>query len=229
VVKKIKLALQNPSYINEYLTRFKRLKNFLEISDIDIQLYLSELSSCWNSINEQVELYSGPVNIRTGIERLQILYCFVRAIKPTIIIETGVDAGSSSYVILEALKNNKKGKLYSIDSVDPSANCSKEDYINDMGWLIPEELKNNWKLIIGDSKVELPKLLKSLETVDIFFHDSLHTYQHMTFEFQTVFPYLSSKKLLLADDINKNNSFQDFIKSHNLKMEKFFGFGIAKQ
>jgi len=50
----------------------------------------------------------------------------------------------------------------------------------------------------------------------------------MIFEFKTVFPYLSENKIILSDDINKNSSFNDFVKQNKLASEKFFGFGIAR-
>lgn len=43
------------------------------------------------------------------------LYVLVRTTKPKSIIETGVAGGDSSALILQALHDNKKGKLYSID------------------------------------------------------------------------------------------------------------------
>ncbi len=46
---------------------------------------------------------------------VMMLYTLVRMQKPENIIETGVASGRSSMAILSALKDNKKGRLYSID------------------------------------------------------------------------------------------------------------------
>lgn len=71
---------------------------------------------------------------------------------------------------------------------------------------------HRWNLILGDAKIELPKLLKQLKSVDIFLHDSLHTYEHMMFEYNTVWKHLSVNGLLLSDDVNEKWSlaFVDF-------------------
>lgn len=67
-------------------------------------------------------------------------------------------------------------------------------------------------MIIGNSKKELPKLLDKLKTIDLFFHDSDHSYEHMMFEFNTALPYLFDKKIILSDDVDLNDSFKDFSK-----------------
>lgn len=44
-----------------------------------------------------------------------LVYAIVRVLKPEIVVETGVASGLSSAYILQALEENRKGKLYSID------------------------------------------------------------------------------------------------------------------
>ena len=39
------------------------------------------------------------------------------------------------------------------------------------------------------------------EKIDIFFHDSLHTYDHMMFEYLTSWDYLKEGGVLFSDDI----------------------------
>ena len=63
--------------------------------------------------------------------------------KPKIVMETGVAYGLSTMYILQALFENKKGILYSIDSVF-SPWQSKEI----IGSAIPSYLCKNWKLIL---------------------------------------------------------------------------------
>ena len=116
-------------------------------------------------------------------------------------------------------------ELFSIDVDNPIWHDHKE---YEVGWLVPDELRKNWILKIGDSKTELKPLLESLESVDIFFHDSDHSYSHMLFEFETIFSFLNSDKIILSDDINLNSSIDDFSKQKNLKLEKFFGFGVIR-
>jgi hypothetical protein len=110
---------------------------------------------------------------------------------------------------------NKKGTLQSVDlhyrdGVTFPAGKS-------LGWVIPEEYKNRWKLHLGESRKVLPKLMRELQMLDIFLHDSRHTYRTMMGEFQTVWPYISKGGFLVADDIRLNDAFLDFATSFNVK------------
>ena len=79
-----------------------------------------------------------------------------------------------------------------------------------VGVCVSKNLKKRWNLILGDSKKELPKLLSSLKSIDMFLHDSKHTYEHMMWEFDTIWPSLSDDGVLVSDDTNWNTSFVDF-------------------
>ena len=156
-----------------------------------------------------------------------LLYALVRCVHPSVVVETGVASGASSAYILKAMQAEGKGALYSIDL--PEGDKQDPDYTAvqferhgkfgptlvpqkfKIGYAVPEELKNRWQLILGDAVVELPKLLEKLSSIDIFFHDSKHSYDHMLFEFQTAYPHLrSGGGLILSDDITWNSSFKDF-------------------
>ena len=165
------------------------------------------------------------------------LYMLVRALKPDIFVETGVSGGESSTFMLQAMEDNKKGKLFSIDfpqaivekgltTISPEGKSS--------GWLIPENLKHRWHLTLGKSEDVLPPLLKKLGKIDIFFHDSLHTYEHMLFEYNTCWGYLKENGILISDDIvvmnGKGHSpFVDFanLKQRNIVIYNVIG-GIRK-
>lgn len=147
------------------------------------------------------------------------LYGMVRERKPETVVETGVHWGVSTAFILQALADNGKGRLYSIDL--PNVNL---DWLNNQklgrkttGFLVPESLRCNWSLILGDATVELPKLLERLSSIDMFHHDSRHTYEHMMFEFETAFPRLRKGGIIGGDDLNTNSSFVEFCSAHSLK------------
>jgi len=86
---------------------------------------------------------------------------------------------------------------------------------------------------IGNLSLEIQKqnyqLLSELKQVDIFFHDSLHTYEHMMFEFETVWPHIKENGLIVSDDIYWNNAFIDFAKKVNSQYTIFDGIGIIKK
>ena len=80
----------------------------------------------------------------------------------------------------------------------------------------------------------LEPLLKKLGRIDIFFHDSLHTYKHMLFEYNTCWDYLKDNGILISDDIivmnGKGHSpFVDFahFKHRNIIVNNVIG-GIRK-
>lgn len=223
MLNRIKILLKNPDFLFQYKTRKKRLQKILNTTDKKIEQYFHESQEFWNKINEKQE--KALAYERMSLERLQILYSCVREIAPNIMVETGVAGGSTSYFILSAMKINGKGKLFSIDIDNPIWHDHKEYKV---GWLVPSNLRNNWTLKIGDSKSELQPLVESLGNIDIFFHDSDHSYEHMMFEFNTAIPYFKEEIKILSDDIEKNSSFDEISNNHNLFTEKFYGFGIAK-
>ena len=135
----------------------------------------------------------------------RILYVLCRVIKPMIVLETGVANGVSSAFILKALDENKIGLLYSVDL--PSV-ALKAIFHRDSGWIIPKELRYRWKLILGKSSKVLPRL--RLSGVDLFFHDSNHSYANMMFEFRSVWPFINSGGLLVCDGATGHDAFLDF-------------------
>lgn len=173
------------------------------------------------------------------------LYCLVRLLKPEIVVETGVASGRSSAVILQAMEDNNSGKLYSIDlgqfyggdnpktfttSEGNSELCGFIPEDKEVGWLVPKNLRHRWQLIIGDSKVELPKLAAGLKKIDIFYHDSEHSYENMTFEAETVWPLVPTGGFVIFDDIKWNKAFIDFVDAnqHNLHFN-YRSLGVIKK
>jgi hypothetical protein len=134
-----------------------------------------------------------------------------RAIRPSVVIETGVCYGVTSAYLLAALDANGEGHLYSIDL--PPLGKNGEDYV---GWLVPKELQKRWTLRRGASQRILGPLIAELGSVDIFIHDSLHTYKNMKHEFETAWPALRSGGVLIADDIEGNAAFLQLAQSKDL-------------
>ena len=181
----------------------------------EIQGYLSEIAEN-NDFNASLE------KNRTGYGRNQfpgwgwgigmtlgtVLYTLCRKVKPDVVIETGVASGVSSSYILCGLHENNNGVLYSID-------LSWRE--GQSGWLVPDYLRYRWQLIMGRSSDKLPPLLGGLKTIDIFLHDSEHTYQNMLFEYQAAWTHLRPGGLLLSHNIDTNNAFPDFCESVGLK------------
>jgi predicted O-methyltransferase YrrM len=136
-------------------------------------------------------------------------YAAVRALAPNCIVETGVANGVSSSYLLLALQKNEHGRLHSIGLPEttflPPGKAP--------GWIVPKWLHAAWQVHLGDAREILPRLLEQLGKIEIFIHDSLHTYDHMMWEFETAYPHLRSRGLLISDDVLWNNSFRDFARN----------------
>lgn len=144
------------------------------------------------------------------------MYSIIRKFRPNILVETGVCNGISTSFILYALYKNNYGKLYSIDFPE----IENTHYDNNVfwkgkggaiipknhksGWVIPDYLRERWKLIVGKSQDKLPSLLNNLKNIDFFMHDSEHSYECMTFEFNEAFKYLNTNRILHFSILVKN-------------------------
>lgn len=163
----------------------------------------------------------------SSVLRAPTLYTLCRIIKPEIIVETGVADGFSSAFILNALEVNQKGHLYSIDLPNQPGQELREGKAT--GWLVTENLKKRWTLILGSSQEKLPPLLESLKKIDIFYHDSGHSYENMMFEFKMALGYVNERGHIISDDITDNNAFRDFYISTNSQSLRLFKLGIMKK
>jgi cephalosporin hydroxylase len=158
-------------------------------------------------------------------KKVLIQYAAVLALRPETIVETGVASGVSSAYFLLALARNQKGTLHSVELGDSS-------YLppgRTTGWVVPDSLRARWQLHISDSAAILPDLLGQLGRVDMFIHDSLHTYENMKVEFALAYPYLKRGDLLLADDALWNAAFADFATAVSAPKSAIIrGLGILK-
>src|SRR5437867_3093798 len=132
------------------------------------------------------------------------LYGLTRWLRPAVIVESGGYIGMSSAFILKALADEKlaTSKLYSIEL---SEDCEQ-------GGLIPEELQSSRGFVPMRGKVE--DFLKGDQlprSIDMFLHDSSHSYRHMLWEFRQFWPRLSDGGLLVSHDVQMNAAFPEFV------------------
>lgn len=223
-------VVRHPKVAFRYFLRQKLVKQF---SPDDIQNLAKILGSTEKNIRNYIsEILNNKEEILqcfgyTAVKvKEQILYCIVRCLKPEKVVETGVFYGFSTYMILRALNRNDYGHLYSIDLpayydskyIPPKYRLPKN---KQPGFIVPNSLKDRWELLIGKTKERLPFLLKKLGSIDIFIHDSEHTYDNMMFEYETTSRYIRKGGILFSDDITWNNSFDDFISKYALQYLKF--------
>ncbi len=75
---------------------------------------------------------------------------------------------------------------------------------------MPDHRRAGWRLELGRAQDRLAPLLAELGPVDVFIHDSEHSYDNQLFEFREGFAALAPGGLLIATDINWSNAFDDF-------------------
>jgi Methyltransferase domain len=141
---------------------------------------------------------------------IRAIWSFIRHVRPATVVETGVAHGMTSRFILQALEANQKGRLWSIDKPPYNPQTCKE-----VGCVVDvAELRLRWTYIAGTSRRRLPALLKELQHVDLFVHDSLHSKRNVLFELETVWPHLNLGGVMVVDDIDLNSGFAAFITAH---------------
>jgi hypothetical protein len=121
-------------------------------------------------------------------------YALVRAIQPEHVVETGTHLGLGSCAIAAALLRNGHGRLTTID-IEPEA-----------GYLIGEPWANAVDRRIGSSI----DVLEDLRDVDMFLHDSLHTYDYETKELAAVEPNLRVGAIILSDNAHASSALSDW-------------------
>ena len=144
-------------------------------------------------------------------------------------VETGVANGASSTFILSAMAANGIGSLYSIDWSD-NEEFSFVPKGKEIGWMVPHELRKRWHLEIGRTEEKLKPLLKEITPIDIFFHDSDHSYETMIYEYKSAWLHLKKNGLLLSDDVKMNMAFDEFTRDTESSTMIYKGrFGIAQK
>ena len=142
--------------------------------------------------------------IRAPVE----LYAMVRLLRPEAVVETGVSSGVSSAHFLLGLRDNRRGRLYSVDLPTPQRGAELQANESPVslppgrktGWAVPERLRGRWDLSLGPSQELLPRVADRAGKIGLFLHDSLHTPRHLSFELETVRPHLVPGSVVLADN-----------------------------
>jgi len=132
------------------------------------------------------------------------LYGLTRWLRPSVLVESGGFVGMSSAFILKALADEKlaTSKLYSIEL---SEECEQ-------GSFIPQGLRSSGAFVPMRGRVE--DFLKGDQlprSIDMFLHDSSHSYQHMLWEFRQFWPRLRDGGLLVSHDVQMNAAFPEFV------------------
>lgn len=180
--------------------------------------YFAELAPLHAELLREVS----DLPIAGALSQAPLLYVAVRAAKPRWAIETGISAGYSTRLLLEALRRNGGGHLDSIGvdvfAVRDQAGAAGRVLAGRrVGWLVPPALHPFWTLHLGRSDEHLPRLLtEGPGPLDLFLHDSLHQYATMRWEYATAFPALAPGGLLASHDIHASAAWPEFLAAEGI-------------
>lgn len=227
----------------------ERVEKCIPILAEALQRPIAELEEYWRELRDESKFLQSVNESIRGVPEFSgrefghpqelrpyrcMLYLFTRAIRPEIFVETGVHNGLGSAFILLGMHRNGTGILHSID-LPPT-----EQFIlaqgnrampheSSSGWLIPRYVRDRHRLHIGKAQEELPRLLSELESVDVFLHDSDHSYHHMMFEMGLAWSYVNRGGWLLCDNIEANSAWTDFTAGVGGRPYTVFSFNIPER
>ncbi len=202
-----RLSAHNPSY--ETVRWEEALKSLEElsgrVSSVLREPALEEVEERTRCLLAEIRA-GDAFSQRWAVDSLFARLCYLacRLAAPDVVVETGVAYGVSSAYILQALRQNERGVLHSVD-LPPL----RREYERFWGVAVDETPRGRWHLHRGSSRRVLPALLRRTGTIDLFVHDSLHTRRNMRREFEIVWPYLRPGGTLLADDVERNPAFME--------------------
>jgi predicted O-methyltransferase YrrM len=192
-----------------------------------IENYLREITGKY-----QAHYAAGWVNLDDAL----FLYWLVRKLNPKVIVQTGVCNGlSAAFMVLGLVKNGSEGKLHAIDlppvfnSQDPGWTVKGKVYGvvipegKSSGWIVPDAYRDRFEVWSGDAKELLPKMVDKIDSIDLFYHDSDHTYDHMMFEFREAKRKLRPGGLIVGDDVSWNSSVWDFADEYGVPSYNYKG------
>ncbi len=129
-----------------------------------------------------------------------VVYALVRRHRPQCVLESGVANGMSTFYILHALLRNGHGELHSVDVG------------SDVGGLLDDAERRWWHYRRLDPKHlrrDFTSVTKNLPPIDIYLHDSDHTYRWQRFEHDTVLGAMASHGIFASDDADASYAFLD--------------------
>jgi predicted O-methyltransferase YrrM len=140
-----------------------------------------------------------PLEARLQVGRRAGWYAVVRAIKPKVVIETGVERGHGAITLTAALLRNRAegfpGRYYGTE-LNPAA-----------GKLLSGVYAEVGEIVYGDSATTLAAFN---QPIDVFVNDSDHSAEYEAREYRIVDSKMSSNGVMLSDNAHVTDSLLDF-------------------
>ncbi len=130
-------------------------------------------------------------------------YAMVRALKPKLVVETGVDHGVGSCVLASALLRNAADGC--------PGRYIGTDIRQEAGQLLQGPYRSVAEIVYGDSIQSLKDLQGS---IDLFINDSDHSADYEAREYETVAGKLSPSAVILGDNSHVTDKLSRFSATH---------------
>ncbi|MGZ4882151.1 MAG: class I SAM-dependent methyltransferase [Halobacteriota archaeon] len=117
----------------------------------------------------------------------EITYLLIRAFRPKTLVEVSPLGGWSTSWILNAVKDNNWGTLYSYDLVDDSSLTLPQDLVN-----------SNWIFVKGDVRKRIHELPSD---IDYLLMDAAHSSEFAVWYIENVFPNLKDGAIVGIHDV----------------------------
>jgi predicted O-methyltransferase YrrM len=167
--------------------------NYMQEAEQDEALKLSIL----NSIRNSEHRHFADAEVRFA--RRLGWYALLRALKPAVVVETGVDKGLGSVLLSAGILRNRAegfpGKFYGTD-INPEA-----------GYMLTGAYREAGEILYGDSIESLKKLK---EPIGLFINDSDHSADYEYREYQTIVPLLNEQSVILGDNAHATDKLVRF-------------------
>jgi len=126
-------------------------------------------------------------------------YAIIRATKPGLVVETGVDKGLGTCVIAAALmKNQSEGNSGTVLAIDINPEA---------GALVGGDYADFVTYKYDDSLASLSRIS---DEIDLFIHDSDHSRKHESDEYRLITDMLSEKSVVISDNAHVSTELRQF-------------------
>lgn len=126
-------------------------------------------------------------------------YALARALKPKVVVETGVDKGLGTCVLAAAVRRNAleghPGRVYGTE-INPAA-----------GYLLGGVYAEHGEILYGDS---IESLVSLTGPIDLFVNDSDHSADYERREYETIAGKLSPRAVIVGDNAHVTPALRDF-------------------
>lgn len=198
--------LLNGSNSQVYCSPFDVLNRLFEANKRELMRITNEYEELRSMLEQRYRKTAllCPKTHALGESSSFLTYLMVRIRRPIVVFETGVANGQATFFILNALSKNKRGSLYSTD------------ISTSVGRLLTNEERANWRLEVIDTHrihASFREVVNKMPEIDLFLHDSDHSYSWSKFEYETVGPRMNHNSIIATDDVQWSYSFLDFAKN----------------